>query len=272
MPIHPTAIVDKRAEIDDSVEIGAYAIVESGVKIAAGCRLFPHAYISQGTTLAERVTVHPFAVVGHHPQDLAWKETPSYTVIGAGSVLREHSTVHRGTPPETTTVVGKRCFLMSTAHIGHNCAVGDDVKLANSACAGGWVTIGDGCFLSAGAMIHQFVRIGKLCMVSGASRITNDLVPFMTVLPHGPIGPNVIGLRRAGLSAEARAEIRQAHRLLFRSGLLVKDALERLAATAKTQPAHELIEFLRAPSKRGIFRLRQSGRSGAASEYGADPA
>ena len=129
MPIHPTAIIDKHAEIDPSAEIGPYAVVETGVKIGPGCKLWPHAYIAQGTTLAAQVRVYPFAVVGHYPQDLAWNETPSYTTVGEGTVIREHSAIHRGTPPETTTVVGKRCFIMSSGHVGHNCTVGDDVKI-----------------------------------------------------------------------------------------------------------------------------------------------
>ncbi len=261
MSIHPTAIIHPRAEVDGSAEIGAYAVIEAGVRISAGCRIYPHAYVSAGTTLDAEVQLHPFAVVGHHPQDLAWKETPSYTTIGANTIIREHATVHRGTPPESTTVIGRRCFLMSTAHVGHNCVLGDDVKIANGGLLSGWVQVGSGAFISGNVAIHQFARIGELVMVGGLTRITGDVPPFMMVSPHGVTGPNVIGLRRAGLTADDRQEIRALHRLLYRNQLPWKTAVERVCAAARGAAARRLVAFLQAPSKRGFHRSRRGGRA-----------
>src|SRR5262249_18592369 len=142
MSIHSAAIIDRRAEIDPTAEIGAYAVVEAGVKIGPRCKIWHHGFVAQGTTLGEDVQVHPFAVVGHEPQDLGWKRTPSYLQVGDGTIVREHATVHRGTPPETATVIGRRCFVMSTGHVGHNCTLGDEVKVANGAHVSGWCHVG----------------------------------------------------------------------------------------------------------------------------------
>ncbi|MFQ5805754.1 MAG: acyl-ACP--UDP-N-acetylglucosamine O-acyltransferase [Phycisphaerae bacterium] len=259
MPIHPTAIVDKHAEIDPAADIGAYAIVEAGVKIGAGTKIYPHAYISQGTTLGQRCQIHPFAVVGHHPQDLKWGGAPSYTKIGDETTIREGASVHRGTMAESTTVVGKRVYLMSTAHVGHNCVVGDDVILANATLLSGHVHVGNRAFFSGTARIHQFVRVGEMTMIAGV-RVICDVPPFMMVTSDGVVGPNLVGLRRAGLSSEERLEIRAAYKLLFRSGLLFREAVEQVAETVKTDPGRRLVEFLRAPSKRGFTRFKSPGR------------
>jgi len=263
MPIHPTAIIDKRAEIDPSVEVGAYAIVEAGVKIGAEVKIYPHAYIAEGTTLGQRCQIHPFAVVGHHPQDLKWEGAPSYTQIGDATVIREGASVHRGAVPESTTIVGQRVYMMATAHVGHNCVVGDDVILANGAMLGGHVQVGRRTFVGGDVPIHQFVRVGELGMLAGGLRVISDVPPFMLVGREGLAGPNVVGLRRAGFSREERLEIRAAYKTLFRSGLLFRAALEQVAATVKTDPGRRLIEFLRAPSKRGIMGFRGRGREAA---------
>jgi UDP-N-acetylglucosamine acyltransferase len=263
MPIHPTAIVDKRAEIDPSVDVGAYTIIEAGVKVAAETKIYPHAYISQGTTIGQGCQIHPFAVVGHHPQDLKWQGAPSYTRIGDRTVIREGASVHRGTVPESTTIVGQRVYMMATSHVGHNCVVGDDVILANGAMLGGHVEVGRRTFVGGDVPIHQFVRVGELAMLAGGLRVISDVPPFMLTGREGLTGPNVVGLRRAGFSREERLEIRAAYRTLFRSGLLFRAALEQVAAMVTTDSGRRLIEFLRAPSKRGIMGFRGRGREAA---------
>jgi UDP-N-acetylglucosamine acyltransferase len=257
--IHPTAIVDRRAELDATVDVGPYAIVEAGSQLGPGVRLHAHAFIATGVTLAAGVQVYPFAVVGHHPQDLAWKQTPSYVTVGENTVIRESVTIHRGTPPESTTSIGRRCFLMACSHVGHNSAVGDDVKLANAALLAGWVQIGSGAFVSGGAVVHQFVRVGELVMLGGLCRATQDVPPYMLVFPHGVVGVNLIGLRRAGLAPAQRAEAQMAHRLLYRSGRPMKASLEDLAARVQTDVGRRIVEFMQAPSKRGYLRLRRAG-------------
>lgn len=261
MPIHPTAIVDPTADIHPSAEIGAYAVVEQNVRIGPETRLYPHAYVSAGTTLGARCQIHPFAVVGHLPQDVKYSGEPSFTEVGDETVVREHATIHRGTMPGSTTVVGRRCFIMSTGHVGHNCVVGDEVVVANGGLLAGHVQVGNRAFISGNVAIHQFVRVGELTILGGRlTAIGKDAIPFMHVEMPGPIGPNVVGLRRAGLTAEERQEIRACYRILYRSGLRFPVAIERVAETARTAPGRRLVEFLRAPSKRGFLPLKRRGR------------
>lgn len=253
MPIHPTAVVDRSAEIDPSASIGAYAIVEAGVRILADVTVQAHAFVGVGTTLAARVQVHPFAVVGHEPQDRAWKKTPSYTFIDEDAIIREHVSIHRGTTPESTTRIGKRAFLMACSHVAHNGNVGDDVVLANGVLLAGHVEVGAGTFLGGSAGVHQFCRIGELCMISGLTRIRNDVPPFMTAGPPGVVAPNAVGLRRAGISPDERRQIRAAYHLLYRKGLPFREAIERLDRETADGPVRRLVEFLRTPSKRGFM-------------------
>lgn len=261
MPIHSTAIIDKSAEIDPTADIGAYAVIDGRSHIGPRCKIWHHAFISWGTTLGADVQVHPFAVVGHHPQDIAWKETPSFTTIGDGTIIREHASIHRGTPPETTTVVGKRCFIMSTGHIGHNCVVGDEVKIVNGGLLSGWVTVGDKSFISGNAAVQQFTRIGEYCMIGGMTRVTCDVAPFMMASPGGVIGLNVVGLRRNGFSAADRNALRLAYKTIFRSGTLLSKALERVEQSSDSPAVRRLVEFMRGPAKRGFMRFYGSGRN-----------
>lgn len=262
MAIHPTAIVDKTAEIDPTADIGAYAVIERNTRIGAGTHLYPHAYLAEGTTLGERCQIHPFAVVGHPPQDLKFTGEPSYTEIGDDTVIREHATVHRGTVPGSTTKLGRRCFLMATAHVGHNCVLGDDVIMVNGALLGGHVQVGDRAFFGGNTGLHQFVRVGELVMVAAASRLVNDVPPFMLVGLTGVAGPNVVGLRRAGLSSAERHELRECYRVLYRSGLPFRRAIERVAEMVATDPGRRLVAFLHSPSKRGYVKAEERAAGG----------
>ncbi len=267
MPIHPTAVVDSSAEIDPSADIGAYAIVEPGCRIGADVQLLPHAYVATGTTLEAGCIIHPFAVVGHWPQDLKWAGEPSYTVVGAGTVVREHASIHRGTIPGSTTVVGRECYLMSTAHIGHNCEVGNNVIMVNGALLSGHVEVGDHAFIAGMAGVHQFARIGERAMLAGATGISKDVPPFMLVArPTYVAGTNVVGLRRAGFSTEERAELRAAYRTLYRGGLHFPEAITQVAEMVRTEPGRRLVAFLQAPSKRGF----QAGPRGSRPNAGSD--
>lgn len=260
MTIHATAVVDKSAEIDPAAEIGAYAVVERDVQIGAGTRVYPHAYIAAGTTLGANCHVHPFAVVGHLPQDLKYDGAPSFTRIGDGTVIREHATVHRGTMPGSTTIVGQRCFIMTTGHVGHNCVIGDQVTIVNGALLAGHVQVGDRAFISGNVVLHQFTRIGELAMIGGGVPLAQDVPPFMLVrFPQQILGPNTIGLRRAGFTPPELRELRECHRALYRSGLPFSKAIERVAELVRTDPGHRLLAFLRAPSKRGFLPYRRWG-------------
>lgn len=261
MSIHPTAIVDKTTEIDPAAEIGAYAIIEPNVKIGAETRIYPHAYVSCGTTIGRRCRIHPFAVVGHHPQDLKWDGAPSYTTIGDGVVVREGAQIHRGTMPESTTVIGNHVYMMATSHVGHNCIIGDHVIMVNGVLVSGHVEIGQHAFLSGNSMFHQFIRVGEYAMISGGTRVTNDVPPFMTCTPVGVIQTNVVGLRRAGFSREERLELRLAYKTLFRSGMPFREAIAQVVETVRTDPGRRLAAFLQARSQRGYMSYRGNMRA-----------
>lgn len=264
MAIHPTAIIDPTAELDATVEVGAYAIIEGAVRIAAGTRVYHHAFIAERTTVGQRCQIHPFTTIGHVPQDLSFDGSPTYTDIGDETVIREGATVHRGSAPESTTRVGRRCFLMSNVHIAHNCRIGDDVTIATAAALSGHVIVQDRAFLSGNSGMHQFVRIGELAMVSGGFRIVADVPPFLTIGPAGIVGPNTVGLRRAGFSAQERMEIRTCFRRLYRSSTAAfRQVVDSLADEVSTAPGRRLIEFLQSPTKRGFcgsaYRRRSTG-------------
>ncbi len=254
MAIHPTAIIDKRAEIDSTAEIGPYAIIEGEVHVGANTRVYPHAYLTGWTEIGPNCSIHPGAVVGHEPQDLKYKGEKSYCRIGQGTVIRESVSIHRGTEPGSVTEVGAECFLMANSHIGHNCRVDENVILANGALLAGHVTVGKGAFLSGNSGAHQFVRIGELAMIGGLAVVTTDLPPcFMAVERDRCVGINLVGMRRAGFNAAERKEIKHAYRTLYRSGLPFLQVVERLAAELVTEPGKRLVEFLQAPSKRSII-------------------
>jgi UDP-N-acetylglucosamine acyltransferase len=253
LAIHPTAIVDSAAEIDPSVDIGAYAVVEGPVRIAAGARIYHHAYVTSWTEIGPKCEVHPFAIVGHLPQDFHFGGERTYCRIGAGTVVREYATIHRGTQPESATVVGQDCFLLAYSHLGHNCVIGDKVTIINSANLGGHVEVGTGAVISAGAMMHQFLRIGEYAMIGGNAELTLDALPFMTTQMRNLCsGPNVVGLRRNGFSPDEIAELRQAYKLIFRSGAPISRAMSELESTVQTDAGRRLLAFMQAPSKRGL--------------------
>lgn len=251
--IHPTAIIHPQAQIDPTAEAGPHSVVEQDVVIGPRTVVGPHCLIARGTRLGADNRIHFGAVIGHEPQDLAYDGGPTMTVIGDRNTIREYVTIHRGTNPGSSTVIGSDNFFMANAHIAHNCRVGDKTVFANLATLGGHCVVEDQVFLSAMTVCHQFTRVGRLAIMGGLSGINKDVPPFM-VCTHRPgviRGVNLVGLRRAGLKPEARQAIVRAYKTLYRSGLNVQQALERLAAEAPTAEVRELIAFVRA-AKRGI--------------------
>jgi len=253
MAIHPTAIVSPKARIDSSVEIGPYVIIDGDVTIGPNCRIFPHVHITGYTTIGAGNEIHTGAVIGDTPQDLGFQDVRSYVRIGDHNVIREYVTIHRGTAPESATVIGNHCFLMAVAHVAHNCELADHVKLANQVLLAGYVRVGEGSFLSGVAMVHQFVKIGRLCMIAGGTRVHQDIPHFM--MAHGEsnlVGINKVGLKRAGFTSQQIMAIRAAFRKLWRSGMNFSKAVELLETKDNTEPVRELLAFIKAPSRRGI--------------------
>jgi UDP-N-acetylglucosamine acyltransferase len=253
MPIHATAIVDPHAEIDSSVAIGPYCVIEGHVRIAAGCRIYQNVYLTGWTHIENDCEIHPGAVIGHAPQDIKYAGAKSYCRIGRGSILREYVTVHRATTPEGETRIGEDCFILCGAHVGHDCRVGDRVTLINDAKLGGHVQLGDRVTIGGGAGVHQFVRVGELVMIAANARAIMDVPPFALVNAAGKIaGLNRVGMRRAGMPREELEDIRDGYRLLYGRGLAFRQAVEEFARQVRTVAGRRLLEFLQAESKRGI--------------------
>lgn len=255
--IHPTAIVDKNAQLAPDVEVGPYAIVGPDVKIGSGTVVQAHAYVSGHTTIGERCEIFPFACVGTKTQDLKYKEGDiTFVEIGDQTVLREFSTVHLGTKPGEVTKVGSGCLIMAYCHVAHGCKVGDGVIMSNVATLAGEVTVGEHAIIGGLAGVHQFCRIGAHAMVGGASKIRQDCPPFMLTETNGAdtrvVGPNIVGLQRRGFSAEVRSALKEAFRLLYREGLNRSQALERIKYEVDDLPEiRQLVQFY-AESQRGV--------------------
>ena len=258
MSVSDLAVVSKKARIAEGVEIGPFAIIEDDVELARGVKVWPHAYICSGSSIGEETQVHMGAVVGHIPQDLAFKEKKTFIKIGKRNVIREYATLHRGTEEDSSTVIGDDCYFMALSHVGHNCHVGNKVIIANGVLLAGHVTVGDFAFISGNVVVHQFCRIGTLAMIGGFSGINKDVPPFM--LARGPSvirSVNLVGLRRAKFSRELIANIKEAYKLLFMSDLNTAQAVEGIRKLQPSKELDHLVEFIET-SKRGICKYKYS--------------
>jgi UDP-N-acetylglucosamine acyltransferase len=252
--IHVTAVVDPTAELGDGVEIGPYAVVGPQVVLAEDCRLGPHVVLERNVRLGARVRVGAGSVLGSAPQDAKYDGEESWVEIGDDTVIREHCTVNRGTAARGRTLVGPGCFLMTSVHVAHDCVLGQDVTIANATQLSGHVTIEEHASLSGLVAVHQFVTIGAHAFIGGASRIPQDIPPYLMAVgnPVKLYGLNTVGLERAGFSPQTLAALRQAYRLLFRTPVPRADAIRRLRAEAATSPeVLHLVEFI-GSSRRGV--------------------
>jgi len=253
--IAPTARVDPGAVIGPGVIIGDFAIIEGDVAIGAGSRLEPYVYVKRWTTLGERNQISVGTVLGTDPLDKNFTGARSFLRIGNGNIIREHYTISRGTAPESETIIGDENYIMTSGHIAHNCRIGNRTVIASCALVAGYVEVEDQAFISGGVVIHQHSRIGRLAMIGGNTRVNSDLPPFFlytdfNVAVHGL---NLVGLKRAGLSEVDIKALKTAYRLLYRSGLKLEDALQRIESEIPTEHTRHLVAFIRA-SKRGIAR------------------
>ncbi len=255
--IHSTAIVNPKAKLDSSVEVGPYTVVEAGVQMGSGCRIGSHCHLIGNTVFGADNIVHTGCVLGDDPQDLAYKGVPTRLVIGKGNHFREHVTVHRGTKEGSATEIGDGNYFMAHCHVAHNCRIGNHVIMVNSVLLGGHVELEDRAFLGGGAVVHQFCRIGTLAILRGLARISKDVPPYcMAVENNELVGLNSIGLKRAGFSAVQRTKLKEAYSALFLSGLNITQALARLEKNTMTAEIHHLAEFIR-NSKRGTCTARK---------------
>ncbi len=254
--IHPTAIIHPQARVDSTVEVGPYAVIDGGVTLGPGCVLGPHAYLTGVTHIGARNIFHAGCVIGNIPQDLKYKGDPTGLRIGDENVFREHATVNAATEMGEDTVVGSNNLLMAGSHIAHNCRVGNRVIMGNGSMLAGHVVVDDKAIISGSCLIHQFVHIGTLAMMQGGSAISKDLPPFTVARGYNGLGGlNIIGLRRAGVSAAERLELKKVYRMVFREGRVLRVAVEEALTQFKSPAARTMLEFM-AASKRGVCTHR----------------
>lgn len=250
--IHSTAIIHPKAEVPTDTEIGPYVVIDAGVRLGAGCVIGPHVYLTGSTIIGQGNRFHAGSVIGDAPQDLKYKGQVTRVRIGDFNVFRECVTVHRSATESGETVLGSHNYLMACSHVGHNSTVGNNVIMANGVLLGGHTEVHDRAFLSGNCLVHQFTRVGTLAIMQGGSAASKDVAPYTVVRGHNRIcGLNVVGLRRAGLSPADRLEIKQLYRLLFRSSLNLRPALEQARQEFKSAVATTMLDFM-AASKRGV--------------------
>ena len=254
--VHATAIIHKDAQLSGDVKVGPYAIINDEVEIGEGTQIGSHVLIDSGTIVGKNCRIHHGAVLGTPPQDLKFGGEKTQLIIGDGTTIREYATLNRGTDYRWKTLVGKGCFIMIYAHVAHDCLLGDNVILANSANLAGHVEIGDCAIIGGVVPIHQFVKIGAHSIVGGGFRVQKDVCPFALVggYPLKTMGLNIIGLKRRGFPPKTVDILKQVFELLFRSKLNTSQALERIRAEIEPVPEVKMILDFISKSGRGIIK------------------
>ncbi len=225
--------------------------------------LEPYVYVKRWTTMGDDNEISAGTVLGTDPLDKAFTGERSYLILGNGNKIREHYTISRGTKPESETRIGDSNYIMTSGHIAHNCILGDRIVVASCALIAGYVEIESDAFISGGVVVHQYTRIGRLAMIGGNTRVNSDVPPYFLYSDFNvaPKGVNLVGLKRAGFSAEEIRVLKAAYRLLYRAGLKQEEALRRIEIDLSSEHASHLVSFIRA-SKRGI--CRETGRAAKA--------
>ncbi len=246
--IHATALVAPDARLGEGVEVGAYAVIGPGVEIGANTRIGAHVVIQGPTRLGADNEVFPFASLGSAPQDKKYKGEPTRLEIGDRNVIRECVTLNRGTTKdEGVTRIGDDNLFMAYAHVAHDCRVGSHCVLANNATLGGHVHLGDWVIMAGFSAVHQFCKVGAHAFLANNAAVTRDVPPYIMAVgqPAAAHSVNAEGLKRRGFTPEQIRNLRNAFRLLYRSGLKLTDATAQLAAIAREQPeVRAIVEFL----------------------------
>jgi UDP-N-acetylglucosamine acyltransferase len=258
--VHPTAIVDPEARLGEGTRVGPYCVVEGPVEIGPDNEILAHSVILGRVRIGEGNRIGPHACIGTPPQSIGAFPEDTGVVIGRRNVIREFATIHRSLDPARPTRLGDGNFIMAGGHVAHDCVVGDGCVLTNGAFISGHCEIGDRVNISSPVGVHQFVRIGRLAILSAGAQVGMDVPPFMLVEGRNTVrGLNLVGMKRAGIGPEARRQIKHVFRVLYRSGLALPQALERLEAEALSPEAREIVNFCRAPSRRGIMPGARGG-------------
>ena len=259
MAIHPLALVHPTAKLGRNVEVGPFSTVEAGAVVGDDCQIAARASIKSNVTLGAQNVVEEGAVVGGMPQHLHQPDRPGRVVIGDRNVIRENVTIHCAMESDGATTIGSDCLLMVGSHVAHDCRIADHVVLTNNVMLAGHITIDERAYLGGGVAVQQHCRIGRVAMVGGMARVPQDVPPYV-MIDGGTgmvVGLNRVGLRRAGYGAEQIAEMKEAYRIVYRSGLPLEERLGILAAQFASGPAAEFEAFLR-ESARGFARERRT--------------
>lgn len=260
--IHPTAVVSPGAKLGQDVFVGPFAVVESEVTLGDGCRLESRAVVKSGTVMGPKNHIYEGAVLGGLPQHLRCPERVGRLVVGSGNTFRENLTVHRALHEGHATTIGNDNLLMISAHVAHDCHLGNNTIIANNVMLAGHGIVEDRAYLSGAAGTHQYCRIGQLAMVGGQAHVVQDVPPFVTVdgASSAVVGLNVIGLRRAGFTNEDILQLKEAYRLIFRSGMRFDEILSELSQRFVSGPATSYLEFFESGGQRGFIRERRMPR------------
>lgn len=265
MAIHPSTILESGARIDPSAEIGPFCIVGPQIMIGPGTRLLHSVTVLGRTTIGARNTLHPYCVLGGDPQDFKFRGEDSTLIVGDDNVIRENVTINKGTwIAGNETRIGNRNYIMGNSHVAHDSIITNECILANGSILAGHVLVEPFAIMSGWVAIHHFVTVGQHAFIGGASRITQDCPPFMiTQGMTGDVrGVNSVGLRRRGFKPDAINALREAHRVIWRSGLPKSDALAELEQRNGMLPeVRTLIEFLRASDRGRMGRAREARRT-----------
>ncbi|MBN3040712.1 MAG: acyl-ACP--UDP-N-acetylglucosamine O-acyltransferase [Candidatus Omnitrophica bacterium] len=249
--IHQTAVIEKGAMLGEDISIGPYAIIEEGVSLGNRVKVLAGARIKGNTTIGDDNLIGQGAIIGETPQMSGLRENNGRVMIGKNNIIREYVTIHSSTSPDKETCLGDDNFLMALSHVAHDCRLANGVILCNGSLLAGHIEVGDKAFISGNVVVHQFVRIGRLAMVGGLSRVNQDIPPFMLVVGDSRVwGLNTVGLKRSGMSASDRIEIKKTFELLYRSKLPLNKSLEEIKKI-NSPFAREIVDFIQV-SKRGI--------------------
>lgn len=253
--IHPTAIVDPKAQLGTDVEIGAYSVVHAGSVLHDGVKLHSHVVIEGGSEIGTKTEIHPFAVLGKAPQHLKYAGEPSTLIVGARNIIREHVTMHRGTEVgNMQTIIGDDGFFMVGSHVAHDCIVGDNAVFANGVGVGGHVEIGNFVTMGGFSAVHQFVRIGDYAMVGGNATVLRDVIPYGIVAGEQAVlnGLNLVGLKRRGFDKTVLSELREIYKQLFEGAGTFDDRLQNLSEQTNSDIVQKLLDFIKTGNARNL--------------------
>ncbi len=255
--IHPTAIVDPKAELDSSVEIGPYSIIGAGVRVGADTRIASHVVLKGPTTIGKNNQIFQFASLGEQPQDKKYKDEPTTLEIGDNNTIREFCTFNRGTVQDKgVTKIGNDNWIMAYVHIAHDCAIGNNTIFANNSSLAGHVDVHDYAILGGFTLVHQFCKIGAHVITAVNSVVFKDIPPYITAAGYDakPHGINAEGLKRRGFSADSILQIKRAYKALYRNNLTLEEAKAELASMQKNCNEIALLTDFLTVSTRGIVR------------------